>query len=402
MSKKINKFSIPLPATTDWKERVDDVIKLNEKLNNSKVVSFYGCCSDPNWLCGFESLRGSVSDMDNIDYIYNNKYKTSSYIKLEEYIEIIKYVKSKNFDFIYLLNSSFNILPNELNSMTNEVFINKITKLLNLFVKHGIFNIRVSNINLINCINKTYGTLFNIYLSTNNEYSDLLSYSRLIERFNNIKQVCFSGVLNKDFVFLENFRKKFPHIETEILTNESCLFHCPYRREHSMMCGELPIIFHNKQLLDKEKNILDFDVAQCGPFDFDSKLYEIFLTKQVYPWEINAYDGLIDTFKLSGRECIENINDIKNVFLKRVEGYLVGIENFEVIKDYTFGFLFLNRCTNPIMQSTTIGDIKDFLPKIEFFQNKNHSCSNNCGVSCTYCYQLADKYKEYYNNKYIL
>jgi collagenase-like PrtC family protease len=232
-------------------------------------------------------------------------------------------------------------------------------------------------------LKERYSGKFNIYLSTNKEYLSIVQYSRLLDRFPDLKQICLSQGVQKDFTFIRNLKSKYPDVELEILANEGCLLSCPYRMEHNAFTGNGMTTMQGMNY-----ELFRFNYDLCN-YDWENRDEEYFMSRQVYPWDLDAYDGLIDTFKLAGRD---NGEDMK---LEMYRLYFDLYTNPENMHYTPFASIFLSRCScNDKFGTLMISTIKPYLPKIEYFMNKKDSCNTSCGVTCNYCKECAEKAKQ--------
>lgn len=103
--------------------------------------------------------------------------------------------------------------------------------------------------------------------------------------------------LNRTYKMLDTLvqyiRKHYPAIRIELLANEGCLFHCPFKWAHDSLIAVtymgIPCDTHKMSI---ETGCLD-RVMQAPE--------EIFMSPVIRPEDVSLYAGVADIFKISGR-----------------------------------------------------------------------------------------------------
>ncbi|WP_300456944.1 hypothetical protein [Desulfobacula sp.] len=104
--------------------------------------------------------------------------------------------------------------------------------------------------------------------------------------------------LNRDIRQLEktgnDIRKKFPPIRIELLANEGCIYHCPFKFVH-----DAQISFSNTGSV-ANKTFQTNHAIGCHVYFFNTP-EKFFKSPFIRPEDIDAYAAIADTIKLCGR-----------------------------------------------------------------------------------------------------
>lgn len=109
--------------------------------------------------------------------------------------------------------------------------------------------------------------------------------------------------LNRNFKVLEQFKKQFPLIRLELLANEGCLLHCPFKPAH-----DAQIAFANLKISRENTFQINQDVG-CRKWCHKHP-HHILRSPFIRPEDLDAYNGIADTIKICGRT-------LGSVFLRR-------------------------------------------------------------------------------------
>ena len=349
------------------KKLVDEIISINSQIQKSKITSLYFALpSTASDVTGFESCRTIIEKSTDFNY----------------YKETISYLREKNFDFIYLLNSP---KPLFIESEYFKKQLERLDKLINNLKSIQCYNLRVSNIQLIQYLLKNYPEM-NIYASTSFEYTQLKQYQNFITTFPTVKQIVPSHDVNRNFTLLKNLKKLYPNINIELLANEGCLGGCAFRIGHSM---SFPMFFSHKIYEHEEDLLPKAYVNLCGKLLHQNFFLKICTSNAIYPWQIEEYGKIgIKNFKLTGRALpsFENGEYFKNIltYLKGIDDYKsIENEKFKSLLEYISGEAF----------GYKIKDIKPYLPDLKYFYKHGQMCASVCQAECFYCNQCAEKMK---------
>ncbi len=104
--------------------------------------------------------------------------------------------------------------------------------------------------------------------------------------------------LNRDFHALEKtvqgIRQAYPQMGIELMANEGCLLHCPFKLTH-----DAQISLSNTGLVQEQTHRISHTLGCHDTFFHHPHLF--LSTPFIRPEDIHAYAGLADTIKISGR-----------------------------------------------------------------------------------------------------
>ena len=346
----VYEFSVPMPFS-EW--QIKKISEINQRLSESKITSLYNClpanCEEST---GFEQGRVSVEKFT-----------------LHDYLKVAESSINNGFKVVYLLNNPlYKIGEND----DVEIKLQKIDRLINEFRKVGSIAFRVTNTHLLEYFAKNYPDI-ELYASTSQEFYSIKQYDNLFKLFPQVKNVIPSCDANKNFLFLKNFKKKYPNVNIELMVNEGCSAGCPMRNEHCISAANnLDLEFHEK----------------CCPRDNMSFWLDVCKSNIIFPWEIKEYSAIgINHFKMPGRNSMDFFS---GECLKTYYKYLLSIEKPKELENICFNKLIF-RYSNWEIKDIDFQSIKKYLPKISHFKKQGHLCSSVCGVKCKYCYKCAEK-----------
>ncbi|MFX1446400.1 MAG: U32 family peptidase, partial [Promethearchaeota archaeon] len=214
-----------------------------------------------------------------------------------------------------------------------------------------------------------------------------------------------SIMLNRDFPLLKEI-KKAVKCDIELLTNDCCLYECPFRFFHYTECS------HASQIHDVlEGYYNDWATIACQN---QKSFYpeQILMCRWIQPTDLDKYIKIgIDYFKISGRRYGTNwlFKTLKAYCHKSYNGNLGEIFNgYSFVSDplELAGAQFSEFATkqekiggNPhdigIMLSVPAfkaelksNSLDDFIQNFPFNGTR---CSENCGISCNYCKEAIKK-----------
>ncbi len=214
-----------------------------------------------------------------------------------------------------------------------------------------------------------------------------------------------SIMLNRNFPLLKEIRNAVK-CDIELLTNDCCLYECPFRFFHYTECS------HASQTHDVlEGYYNDWATMACQ----NQKCFnpeQVIMCRWIQPSDLNKYIDIgIDYFKISGRRYGTKwlYRTLKAYSNKAYDGNLGEIFNgYSFISDplelagaqfSEFSAKQEKMGGNPDDQGIMLS-VPDFKAILEekkltnFIQNfpfQGSRCNENCGVTCFYCYEIAKK-----------
>jgi collagenase-like PrtC family protease len=191
--------------------------------------------------------------------------------------------------------------------------------------------------------------------------------------------------VNRDFTLLKAIRNAVS-CELTILTNNLCLYQCPYEYYHHDGLG------HASQSYNPLSGYyVDYCVLRCT-LDRLCDISQIIKCRWVRPEDIHIYEEIgIDVFKISGRSMsTERILHAATAYSsRRYQGNLYDILNVITPK---LGFI---SSALPGGQNNVIGPLPKFYIDnqalegfMDFFRKQN--CLSGC-AHCDYCQRIANK-----------
>ena len=341
--KKKYLFSVPMPFD---KQAINDLVKLNETLNKSKVSTLYNNFPFP--------FTKNLNDYFSLNRGINENIKS-----FEDFRQYVEYAQEKGFHFVYLMNSPKNFSEDDFKKIQNFFF-----ELMDFLCEINCTEIKFSNFQVINIINKYYPNKFDYSVSTTCEYSMIEEYKNLITKYPNIRRIIVSYNQNQNFLFLKNLKKIIPGTKIEVMLNEPCIKGCPGRTAHFSSS------FHR------------YDCFQ------EDQLKSFCKSSRVYPWTLEYYSKCnINSFKLVPfplpRATFSDIRYIKN-YLYFVEGNCKNVS-----ANYFFSELW--GMTNRIPDDIKLSEIQKLLPDVKYFVENGYKCSSICNIDCSYCDDCAKK-----------
>ncbi len=230
--------------------------------------------------------------------------------------EHIKVAKKLGFNFNYLLNASS--VP-YLSSLFEFKKKSELKGYLDWIVDQGIDTVTVADDKLMNFLSKHYPNL-NVVVSIvagTDSVDKVLHY----RQYPNVIRINFANDLNKNIAKLSKlaYVSSFFGIGSEVLLNESCLYNCPYKKQHYNFVSEESTsketfsdeAYHLRCLRDR----LNFPFA-------------IFLGGWIRPEDIHLYEGAgMGWGKIAGREMSADylLRAAKAYASRNFEGELIDL-----------------------------------------------------------------------------
>lgn len=216
--------------------------------------------------------------------------------------------------------------------------------------------------------------------------------------------VTLSIMLNRNFGLLEEIRNKIK-CDIELLTNDCCLYECPFRFFHYTECSHAS---QSHDVLEGYYN--DWATIACqNQKSFNPE--QVLMCRWIQPSDLKKYVDIgIDYFKISGRrygtkwlyrtlkaygkeKYEENLGDIFNGYSFVSDPLILAGAQFSefAAKQEKMG-------GNPEDMGIMLS-VPDFNARLEgkklsnFIQNfpfRGTRCNDNCGILCNYCMEVAN------------
>ncbi len=337
---------------------IDGIVEVNKKVKNNKITVLYN------------NLPGGDAENLGFDVVRSHDY----HLSFSDFIDLVTYSKNKGFDFVYLLNAP--VLPTYRLTRNRE---DAMSRLFEKLLKAGINKIRIADPTLIGFALKNYPEV-QVYCSTTQEHRNIRHYLHLFSVYSNIREAVLSNDINRNFAFIDSFKKKFSHIHLELMLNEDCISGCPWRLAHTV---DRPHS-HNKPVY-----VFNF-LGCCEKLYTLNGVESLFLSNIIYPWDIKTYiKHGVDSFKFVGRSTSHLLD---GSYLPYYYLFMRGVEDEEYIMDKPLKLF--NRRLNLKQIDKKLADmpirkIRPYMPKIEHFEKNHGACAIDCSINCHYCYNKA-------------
>ena len=334
-------FSVIMPNKIEY---VDRIIDINNGITKSRITTFYGSLSKYcNLFTGFERIKR---------YSYER-------IEWDDWKKLAEYALSKNFDLVYLLDSSE---PVDFELEVTKQKLDKLDILLNELKILGINKLRIASLKLMTYIEENY-PYFEIMAAPNLEYNGLAEYKNLIRFHKNINQIVPTTNINKNFKLLSLLKKEYSNINIKIVLDEFCMYNCLYKN-----CCDKSCITNQK----------------ISAYD------RLVFTTTIFPSQIKEYAKIgINDFELLGYPKIGY-----SAQLDRILWYISDLETNNSTGYYN---LILDEFDCVRDSFLTLKELKKYLPDIKHFVKYGHLCSSICGTECNYCFKCSEKLKKIVN-----
>jgi hypothetical protein len=186
-------------------------------------------------------------------------------------------------------------------------FLHKTLDKLEYLVSHSHINgIVFSDAYLLNALSATKRDIIACLEATPGINCMIDSSQKAMAMFEIIEQTGFKfpgkivldRSLNRNIRQLEktgnDIKKKFPPIRIELLANEGCIYHCPFK-----LVNDAQISFSNTGLVPNNTFQTNHSIG-CHAYFFNTP-EKFFKSPFIRPEDINAYASMADTIKLCGR-----------------------------------------------------------------------------------------------------
>jgi len=274
---------------------VDNMIEFNKKYQNSKVTEMYG---SPNSIFPEYTARPLYRlPKKNIDEMHHIKSK----------------LEANDILFNFTMNG-----PNiDKTKFDDEYFIRMLESL-------QIKRITVTSTFLLEILQRS-GLDIEIELSTIYGIDSIYKMQKVLERYPKIKKVCMNLMRNRDMFFLEQWKKVFPDLITELMLNEFCLWQCPNR----IYCY---LNHQSVKTVEESKLFMNYPMRDCIDAR-NTDFGEWLKTRFILPQWIHYYKELgFEHFKITGRtSSTDFVTNVVKIYMDILD----GIKN-----DYSFDELW--------------------------------------------------------------
>jgi len=337
-----------------------------------------------------------------------------------DYIEFI----NKNAEHIYSIYFSLpsgnvsdaRILSNNINLVQFNLFLKEIPKhikkyitlngrysTIDMYSSNNIKNI-ISELKILYTSNNLTGILFldfyymtllsqidpkfikelEIIPSINCNIDSLEKFNMYIQYLDSLGLILGSKIildrsLNRQFSKLnelsKNIRKYNPNLKIEILANEGCILHCPYKINHDIsisLINDKSIvgkIYLNSKLVNNDFQFQNLNDKYGCINHLSKKPEDLLKSPFIRPEDINKYNECADIIKLTGKiRSFSFLEECFNAYLNRkYNGNLIELFDSLAIFRELF-YIFNDQITDNFFKKVT-------------------SCNKNC-EDCNYCKDL--------------
>lgn len=340
-------FSVPLYFSNDY---INFIVNLNSKNTNYKIKRVYN------------SLDYNNSESSKFEFDRLSLHKAKNFQELYVHSSILK---KNDIEFVYAMNSVAPVSNGafERNIPTMETFLNKLLSV-------GISTVLVSNQMLADYITAVFPNI-KIIISTMMQVDSIKKAQYINSEFHP-KAVIPSTDLNKDFIFIESFKKLLPSVELELTANEGCIFCCPLKN----LCYSIKGL---------EENEIAYPKELCKKMVSNELFSSITKNRIIYPWEINVFENLgVNSINIA------NISQPIEVSMEQIETYMIGSIDSEKIMNKPLSSItsFFKKYID-----IPLSTIKENIPSVDFYFKEKPKCKSVCGLDCTNCINLSEKLK---------
>lgn len=364
-------FSVPLLYDSGY---ISELVKLNNLDTKYKIRTAYNSLPASSYAkSGFEHGRSINTQEDNC------KIRT-----LEDLKPYIEELEKNNIEFVYTMNniSTISLYDFELQSAQIKQFVSHLIDL-------GVRSITVGSQLLADFLKEEFRGL-SLNASTMMDIRTITQAKYAVQELG-ITNIIPAADLNKDFTFIESYKKIFSDKATlEIMADEACIYACPTKNMHYALFGK-------QENCQKCSPIFrEFPKFICDNITSKDPALQVALNRIIFPWELETYEKFgVNRIKLVGRD------HPKPELLNKIKAYMLGVgdPNYALNEFYnTYNSRFMNLKFNNY-GTTRMKEINKILPDISYFTDNRPQCTSQCGSTCLYCYGKANELREYIQSK---
>lgn len=285
-----------------------------------------------------------------------------------EVAEYIKEVHHHGMKFNYLLNTSCTG-----NGEYDQTKHRNILKHIEWLREIGVDSVTVTIPYLIQIIKKQFPGLkvkVSIIASVNN-----MQKVKYFEEMG-VDEINIDYMSNRDFVFLKELTKVV-HSKVVLLTNDICLYQCPYRSYHYNSMSHASQDWCEFNIFN-----IDYCIVNCT-LQFLNDPKKLIMARWIRPEDLSVYEESGFTrFKISGRVMSTSwlLRAVKAYAQRQYKGNLFDILSGAGLKKEPDKDVYC------YIDNTKLDGF------LEFFKTQN--CKNKCW-NCNYCGQIAEKAVRY-------
>ncbi|BAB66621.1 peptidase U32 family protein [Sulfurisphaera tokodaii] len=325
-----------------------------------------------------------------VKYIYGSQTETltghgrASFIlpkvndeKLKEHISVAHSYKIK---FLYTMNTA-NLHGKEY----DEHFLNKLKNEIEKLINFGVDGFIVALPFLIYFIRKEHPDI-EVSVSSFARITNIRKVEEYLQMGANT--VIMDEDTNRNFTLLEasaKLAKKY-NADIEVITNNTCLWSCPYKLIHDQVTSYL-------SAKDGVKNVwFEYPVLFCAT-EVRNDFANIIRMRWIRPEDLHYYEEIgIDRFKIAGRNKKTDwlVNVVKAYSEREYKGNLLDILSYVQGRATTSALRRINESSNYEILMKVYVDNAQFPPNwLSYF--KYNRCEERSCEECRYCDIIAEK-----------
>ncbi|RJE47903.1 phage tail protein [Dehalobacter sp. MCB1] len=358
-------FSVPLLFDFDY---IKQLSNLNSKNTKYKIHSAYNSLPYTSYAkSGFEHGR-SVNFQEN-----------SKILTLEDLRPYIQELDKNNIEFIYLMNSisTISLYDFESNIPQFKQFVSHLADI-------GVRSITVGSQLLADFLKEEFNGL-SVNASTMMDIRSITQAKYVVENLG-ISNIIPASDLNKDFAFIESFKKLFPETGLELMADEACIYGCPTKNIHYTLFGRQENIHRCSPVFREFPKFICDRITGCNP------AIQMVLNRIIYPWELTELEKAgANSIKLVGRD------HPKPELLNKIRAYMIGATDKEyALNEFynTYNSRFMNTAFSQY-GTLRMNKVIEYMPDINHFIKNKPQCSSQCGAACDYCFHKAALIEKY-------
>ncbi|AWR98352.1 U32 family peptidase [Acidianus sulfidivorans JP7] len=299
----------------------------------------------------------------------------------ERFKQHLDVAHSEKIKFLYTMNTA------SLNGKEyDEKFVKKVQEEVDYLVRTGVDGFIVAMPFLIKLIKKEYPDMEVSVSSFSRIYN-----IREVEEYVNLgaNTIIMHEDDNRNFDLLQSVAKygKSHNVDVEVLTNNSCLWGCPYRRSHDIVSSELSMI-------DGPKGVwFEYPILFCAT-DVRNDIANIIRMRWIRPEDLHHYEEIgIDRFKIAGRNKKTDwiVKVVKAYSERKYDGNLLDIVSYPQGRAVPKVLELLGEKDNEyeILTKVVVNN-SEFPPNwLGYF--KYNKCEIRSCEDCKYCDMIAEK-----------